>query len=100
MKMLKRTTLILALAAVSAACLPSAHAAPATVASGAVTGMSQGTNSSAISATLALFDFQDWTRDRRQTRASEMPQGAGQLAAAFLAFLGYLAIRRRSSQNR
>ena len=97
--MSKRTILILALATVSLTCLPSAHAAPAAVSQHSVTSMSQGTNLTAISATLALFDFHDWTRDRRQTRASEMPNGAGQLAAAFLAFLGYLAIRRRYARN-
>jgi len=97
--MCKRMIPILVLATLTLACLPSANAAPAAISQDSTTTLSQGTSSTAISATLALFDFHDWWRDRRQTRASEMPQGAGQLAAAFLAFLGYLAIRRRYAQN-
>ena len=97
--MYKRMFYILVLATLSLACLPSANAAPAAISQDSSITMLQGTNSTAISATLALFDFDDWTRDRRRTRASEIPHGAGQLAAAFLAFLGYLAIRRRYAQN-
>ncbi len=39
-------------------------------------------------------------RDRRPTRAPEMSNVTGKLAAAFLAFLGYLAIRRRHAFDR
>ena len=95
MKSLK-IVVALALLALTVTYLPSASAAtPAAATQTAVTSMHQGTQQNAASSNQFIFSFLDWLRDRRQTRAPEMPNVTGKLAAAFLAFLGYLAIRRR-----
>ena len=94
-----RLLIALALLALSVTCLPTASAATPAMAQTAVTSVHQGTQTNAASTALFLFDFLDWIRDHRQTRAPEMPNVAGKLAGAFLAFLGYLVIRRRHAFN-
>ena len=95
-----RLIIAIALLALSFACLPSANAAtPAAATPTAVTSTQQGTQPNAASSNQFLFDFVDGFRDPRPTRAPEMPNFTGKLAAAFLAFLGYLVIRRRHAFN-
>jgi hypothetical protein len=91
-----RLIIAIALLALTFTCLPSANAATSSAAAQtAVTSMQPGTPQDAASSNLcAPFDFAD-CRDPRPTNAPEMPKLTGKLAAAFLAFLGYLAIRRR-----
>ena len=95
-----RLIIAIALLALTFTSLPSANAAtPAEATPTAVTSMQQGAKQNAVSSNQFLFDFVDWFRDRRPTDAPEMPKLTGKLAAAFLAFLGYLAIRRRHAFN-
>ena len=92
-----RLPIALALLALTLMCMPSAHAA--TTSNAAQTTMSSAYQKTPQHAAGFLDDLIDWIRDRRQTQAPEMPNVTGKLAAAFLGFLGYLAIRRRYAFN-